>query len=253
MSMARGTVLGGKPGRSIVWVSFLSTVGRELQIGRSRVVNKDHESIDVQHAALPDADAYRKAADAADPSSAAHVPHAQGPPHSCPLPRPRPALLPGLLPPPSMPVPADTTMSNSTTSPPSLPSSLRYAPPAPPSSRPAPPRASPVPPRSPSLRPHPYHRPLLPISQHQRKRWQGRGLRQAGRAQKQKWRGKDEFLKPIIVNGDARRIKDDNTLFLFNYRLEHMQEIASDIGLPDKPMKVDVLKNPASINVHLVE
>ncbi|KAG6919899.1 hypothetical protein DXG01_015607 [Tephrocybe rancida] len=73
----------------------------------------------------------------------------------------------------------------------------------------------------------------------------------------------DEFLKPIIVNGDEGRLKgafvfydimssslivvwlwtDDDTLFLFNYRSDRMREIASVLGLPDKPMEVDVPKN----------
>ncbi|RDB24610.1 2,3-bisphosphoglycerate-independent phosphoglycerate mutase [Hypsizygus marmoreus] len=53
----------------------------------------------------------------------------------------------------------------------------------------------------------------------------------------------DEFLKPIIVNGDAGRIKDNDTIFLFNYRSDRMREIASVLGLPDKPMEVDVPKN----------
>ncbi|KAI0321198.1 cofactor-independent phosphoglycerate mutase [Amylostereum chailletii] len=52
----------------------------------------------------------------------------------------------------------------------------------------------------------------------------------------------DEFLKPIIVNGDAGRIKDDDTLFFFNYRSDRMREIATVFGLPDKPMEVDVPK-----------
>ena len=28
----------------------------------------------------------------------------------------------------------------------------------------------------------------------------------------------DEFLKPIIVGGDERRLKDDDTVLFFNYR-----------------------------------
>lgn len=67
----------------------------------------------------------------------------------------------------------------------------------------------------------------------------------------------DEFLKPIIVNGDEGRIKgkvafrlyhtqlrmivvDGDTLFFFNYRSDRMREIASVFGLPDKPMEVDI-------------
>jgi 2,3-bisphosphoglycerate-independent phosphoglycerate mutase len=53
----------------------------------------------------------------------------------------------------------------------------------------------------------------------------------------------DEFLKPLIVNGDAGRIKDGDTLFCFNYRSDRMREIASVLGLPDKPMEVDVPKD----------
>ncbi|KAI0652753.1 cofactor-independent phosphoglycerate mutase [Trametes meyenii] len=53
----------------------------------------------------------------------------------------------------------------------------------------------------------------------------------------------DEFLKPIIVNGDAGRIKDGDTLFFFNYRSDRMREISSVFGLPDKPMEVDVPKD----------
>ncbi|KDR80714.1 hypothetical protein GALMADRAFT_222317 [Galerina marginata CBS 339.88] len=53
----------------------------------------------------------------------------------------------------------------------------------------------------------------------------------------------DEFLKPIIVDGDEGRIKDDDTLFFFNYRSDRMREIVSVFGLPDKPMEVTVPKN----------
>ncbi|KAF8630593.1 hypothetical protein AX15_002840 [Amanita polypyramis BW_CC] len=53
----------------------------------------------------------------------------------------------------------------------------------------------------------------------------------------------DEFLKPIIVNGPEGRIKDDDTLFFFNYRSDRMREIASVFGLPGKPMEVEVPKN----------
>ncbi|TDL14549.1 cofactor-independent phosphoglycerate mutase [Rickenella mellea] len=53
----------------------------------------------------------------------------------------------------------------------------------------------------------------------------------------------DEFLKPIIVNGDEGRIKDGDTLFFFNYRSDRMREIVSVFGLEDKPMEVEVPKN----------
>ncbi|KAF7304013.1 hypothetical protein MIND_00632500 [Mycena indigotica] len=50
----------------------------------------------------------------------------------------------------------------------------------------------------------------------------------------------DEFFKPIIVNGDEGRIKENDTIFLFNYRSDRMREIASVLGLPEKPMEVTV-------------
>ncbi|KAJ7079925.1 phosphoglycerate mutase [Mycena crocata] len=53
----------------------------------------------------------------------------------------------------------------------------------------------------------------------------------------------DEFLKPIIVNGDAGRIKDGDTLFMFNYRSDRMRELTSVLGLPDRPMEVTVPKD----------
>ncbi|KAG7440103.1 cofactor-independent phosphoglycerate mutase [Guyanagaster necrorhizus] len=53
----------------------------------------------------------------------------------------------------------------------------------------------------------------------------------------------DEFLKPIIVNGDAGRIKDGDSLFFFNYRSDRMREIVSVFGLPDKPMEVTIPKD----------
>lgn len=78
----------------------------------------------------------------------------------------------------------------------------------------------------------------------------------------------DEFLKPIIVNGDEGRIKgtflaymhiagyltfcyfcytDDDTLFLFNYRSDRVREIATILGQLDKPIDVNVPKNLVSI------
>ncbi|KAI0779042.1 cofactor-independent phosphoglycerate mutase [Trametes elegans] len=53
----------------------------------------------------------------------------------------------------------------------------------------------------------------------------------------------DEFLKPIIVDGDAGRIKDGDTLFFFNYRSDRMREISSIFGLPDKPIEIEVPKD----------
>lgn len=52
----------------------------------------------------------------------------------------------------------------------------------------------------------------------------------------------DEFLKPLICgsNWEESRIKKGDTLFCFNYRSDRMREIASVLGLPDKPMEVTV-------------
>ncbi|TEB19220.1 phosphoglycerate mutase [Coprinellus micaceus] len=49
----------------------------------------------------------------------------------------------------------------------------------------------------------------------------------------------DEFLKPIIVNGDAGRIKDDDTIFTFNYRSDRMRELVTVLGQVEKDL-VDV-------------
>ena len=79
----------------------------------------------------------------------------------------------------------------------------------------------------------------------------------------------DEFLKPIIVNGDEGRIKgefgrmidatsakyyhvclDGDTIFCFNYRSDRMREIASVLGLPNKPMEVTLPKDLVSFMVN---
>ena len=60
----------------------------------------------------------------------------------------------------------------------------------------------------------------------------------------------DEFLQPIIVNGADGRIKEGDTLFFFNYRSDRMREIVSVIGLPDKPIKVNIPKDLVSSSSH---
>lgn len=67
----------------------------------------------------------------------------------------------------------------------------------------------------------------------------------------------DEFLKPIILGGEASRIKgkcdpsssrtcvpmrgvEDDTLFFFNYRSDRMREIVSIFGVDSKPVKVQI-------------
>lgn len=53
----------------------------------------------------------------------------------------------------------------------------------------------------------------------------------------------DEFLKPIICGSEDSRIKDNDTLFFFNYRSDRVREICTVFGLPDKPMEVTVPSN----------
>jgi 2,3-bisphosphoglycerate-independent phosphoglycerate mutase len=49
----------------------------------------------------------------------------------------------------------------------------------------------------------------------------------------------DEFLKPIIVNGAEARIKDDDTVFFFNYRSDRVREITQLLGDQDRSPKPD--------------
>lgn len=58
----------------------------------------------------------------------------------------------------------------------------------------------------------------------------------------------DEFLKPIIVGGDERRIKDDDTVFFFNYRSDRVREITQLLGDFDRSPKPDF---PYPKNIHL--
>lgn len=49
----------------------------------------------------------------------------------------------------------------------------------------------------------------------------------------------DEFLKPIILGGDERRIKDGDTLFFFNYRSDRVREVTQLLGDCDRSPKPD--------------
>ncbi|KAH9819378.1 2,3-bisphosphoglycerate-independent phosphoglycerate mutase-like [Teratosphaeria destructans] len=49
----------------------------------------------------------------------------------------------------------------------------------------------------------------------------------------------DEFLKPIIVNGNEARVKDDDTLFFFNYRSDRVREVTQLLGDQDRSPKPD--------------
>jgi len=46
----------------------------------------------------------------------------------------------------------------------------------------------------------------------------------------------DEFLKPIIVNGDEARVKQDDSLFFFNYRSDRIREITQILGVDSSPL-----------------
>ena len=58
----------------------------------------------------------------------------------------------------------------------------------------------------------------------------------------------DEFFKPIIVNGDAARIKDTDTLFFFNYRSDRVREVTQLLGDQDRSPKPD-FPYPADIAI----
>ncbi|EMD00313.1 hypothetical protein BAUCODRAFT_372880 [Baudoinia panamericana UAMH 10762] len=58
----------------------------------------------------------------------------------------------------------------------------------------------------------------------------------------------DEFLKPIIVGGSERRVKDNDTLFFFNYRSDRVREITQLLGDQDRSPKPD-FPYPANLNV----
>jgi 2,3-bisphosphoglycerate-independent phosphoglycerate mutase len=49
----------------------------------------------------------------------------------------------------------------------------------------------------------------------------------------------DEFLKPIIVNGEEARIKDGDQVFFFNYRSDRVREITQLLGGVDRSPKPD--------------
>jgi 2,3-bisphosphoglycerate-independent phosphoglycerate mutase len=52
----------------------------------------------------------------------------------------------------------------------------------------------------------------------------------------------DEFLKPIIVNEEGQ-IKDDDTIFCFNFRSDRMREMAQALGIAPCPFDSPVPKN----------
>ncbi|BFZ59080.1 hypothetical protein YB2330_000082 [Saitoella coloradoensis] len=53
----------------------------------------------------------------------------------------------------------------------------------------------------------------------------------------------DEFLKPIIFNGDDARVKDNDTLFFFNYRSDRMRELSQVFGVAPAPIDSRIPEN----------
>ena len=49
----------------------------------------------------------------------------------------------------------------------------------------------------------------------------------------------DEFLKPIVVGGQKRRVQDGDTLFFFNYRSDRVREVTQLLGGYDRSPKPD--------------
>ncbi|KAI9834209.1 MAG: hypothetical protein M1819_003047 [Sarea resinae] len=58
----------------------------------------------------------------------------------------------------------------------------------------------------------------------------------------------DEFLKPIIVGGQEARVKDDDTLFFFNYRSDRVREVTQLLGDQDRSPRPDF---PYPKNIHV--
>ncbi|KAF8194001.1 metalloenzyme [Mycena galopus ATCC 62051] len=58
----------------------------------------------------------------------------------------------------------------------------------------------------------------------------------------------DEFLKPIVVNGDKGRVKENDTLFFFNYRSDRMRELVSVFGMPN-PDAAITTAIPTGLNI----
>jgi 2,3-bisphosphoglycerate-independent phosphoglycerate mutase len=58
----------------------------------------------------------------------------------------------------------------------------------------------------------------------------------------------DEFLRPIIVGGQDRRIQDNDTIFFFNYRSDRVREVTQLLGDFDRSPKPD-FPYPKNINL----
>jgi len=59
----------------------------------------------------------------------------------------------------------------------------------------------------------------------------------------------DEFLKPIIVNGEEARLKDNDTLYFFNYRSDRVREITQLLGVDASPLPDSSFKLPSNLHI----
>ncbi|KAK5972922.1 Cofactor-independent phosphoglycerate mutase [Trichostrongylus colubriformis] len=59
----------------------------------------------------------------------------------------------------------------------------------------------------------------------------------------------DEFLKPIILNGDKARVKDGDTLIFFDYRADRMREISEVMGMERYKDCKSSLPHPKNLQV----
>ena len=52
----------------------------------------------------------------------------------------------------------------------------------------------------------------------------------------------DEFIKPLIFGDESTRIKENDTIFTFNYRSDRMRELVTLLAFDDKPIDVEIPK-----------
>lgn len=59
----------------------------------------------------------------------------------------------------------------------------------------------------------------------------------------------DEFLKPIICSGDEARLKDNDTLFFFNYRADRVRQITCLLGVDSSYLPFNEPKLPSGLHI----
>ncbi|CAI5439399.1 unnamed protein product [Caenorhabditis angaria] len=60
----------------------------------------------------------------------------------------------------------------------------------------------------------------------------------------------DEFLKPIILQGDDGRVRNDDTLIFFDYRADRMREISEVMGMERYKDCKSALQHPSNVKVY---